>query len=63
MEDEDAGLILNALGVAVVDLIAAQIPITKDNLLNRLEHNRRLTGNVVGKRANKEAAELVKRGQ
>lgn len=63
MDDEKAGLILNAIGLAVIDLVAAQVPITKDNLVERLEHNRRGTGNVIGKGANRDAAELVRKGQ
>ncbi|WP_436875839.1 hypothetical protein [Siccibacter turicensis] len=63
MNDEEAGLVLNAIGMAVVDLVASQAPITKDNIVERLEHNRRVTGNVIGKGANRDAAELVRKGQ
>jgi len=63
VEDEKAGLILNAIGMAVVDLIAMQVPITKDNLVDRLEHNRKATGNVIGKGAYRDAADLVRKGQ
>lgn len=63
MEDEKAGLILNAIGMAVVDLVAMQVPITKDNLVDRLEHNRKATGNVIGKGAYRDAADLVRKGQ
>jgi len=62
MDDDKAGLILNAIGMAVVDLVAAQVPITKDNIVERLEHNRTVTGNVIGKGANRDAAELVRKG-
>ncbi len=63
MDDEKAGLILHAIGLAVVDLVAAQAPITKDNLLERLEHNGRVTGIVKDKEASRDAAELVRKGQ
>ncbi|MEI9882302.1 MULTISPECIES: hypothetical protein [Atlantibacter] len=63
MEDEKAELILNAIGEAVVDLVAMQVPITKDNLVDRLEHNRKATGNVIGKGAYRDAADLVRKGQ
>lgn len=63
MEDEKAVLILNAIGEAVVDLVAMQVPITKDNLVDRLEHNRKATGNVIGKGAYRDAADLVRKGQ
>ena len=63
MDDEKAGLILNAIGVAVLELIGERIPITRDNLVDKLERNRRETGNVIGKGANRDAAELVRKGQ
>lgn len=63
MNDEEAGLILNAIGLAVVELVAAQTAITKDAIVDRLEHNRRVTGNVIGKGANRDAAELVRKGK
>ncbi|EOC1689342.1 hypothetical protein BS412_15700 [Cronobacter turicensis] len=63
MDDEKAGLILNSIGLAVVDLVAGQVPITKDNLVERLEHNGGLTGIVKEKEANRDAAELMRKGQ
>jgi len=63
VENEKAELILNAIGEAVVDLVAMQVPITKDNLVDRLEHNRKATGNVIGKGAYRDAADLVRKGQ
>lgn len=62
MNDDKAGLILNAIGLAVVELIGEQVPITRDNLVDKLEQNRRETGNVIGKGANRDAAELVRKG-
>lgn len=62
MDDEKAGLILNAIGVAVLELIGERIPITRDNLVDKLERNRRETGNVIGKGANRDAAQLVRKG-
>jgi len=63
VENEKAELILTAIGEAVVDLVAMQVPITKDNLVDRLEHNRKATGNVIGKGAYRDAADLVRKGQ
>jgi len=62
MNDEKADLILNAIGVAAVELIVGQVPITRDNLVERLEHNRTYTGNLIEKGANRDAAELVRKG-
>jgi len=62
MNDDKAGLILNAIGLAIVELIAERMTISRDNLVDKLEHNRRETGNVIGKGANRDAAELVRKG-
>lgn len=62
MDDEKAGLTLNAIGLAVVELVVAQVPVTRDNLLERLKHNRKPTGNVIAKEANRDAADLVRKG-
>jgi len=63
INEDNAGLILNALGLAVVDLIISGTPISRDNLVERLERTRHETGNVIGKGANRDAAELVRKGQ
>lgn len=63
MNEENAEVILNAIGMAVIELVTGGVPITKDNLVDRLEHNRRETGNVIGEGANRDAAELVRKGQ
>lgn len=62
MNDDKAGLILNAIGLAVVEVIGERVPITRDNLVDKLEQNRRETGNVIGKGANRDAAELIRKG-
>lgn len=62
MNEDKAGLIVNAIGVAVLELIGERVPITRDNLVDKLEHNRRETRNVIGKGANRDAADLVRKG-
>ncbi|MEH5014058.1 hypothetical protein [Phytobacter diazotrophicus] len=62
MNEDKAGLIVNAIGVAVLELIGERLPITRDNLIDKLEHNRRETSNVIGKGANRDAADLVRKG-
>lgn len=47
--EERAGLISGAIGMAVVNLIAFGVPINRDNLVEELERVRRETGNVIGK--------------
>ena len=61
-EDRDH-LIGLAIGVAVVTLIAARKVINRDSIVDELERQRRVTGNVIGKGANRDAAELVRKGQ
>lgn len=56
-------MIVNALGLAVVDLIAAGVPITKDNLVEQLVRNQQDATKVIEKKTNRDAAELVRRGQ
>nr|DAL51264.1 MAG TPA_asm: hypothetical protein [Caudoviricetes sp.] len=36
MNDDKAGLILNAIDLAVVELIGERLPITRDNLVDKL---------------------------
>ena len=62
MNEDKAGLIVNAIGVAVLELIGERVPISRDSLVEKLEYNRRETGNVIGKGANRDAAELVRKG-
>ncbi|MGV3921220.1 hypothetical protein ACV8TO_25055 [Citrobacter freundii] len=61
-DEERAGLISGAIGMAVVNLIAFSVPINRDNLVEELERVRRETGNVIGKGANRDAAEIVRKG-
>lgn len=61
--EEQAGLISAAVGAAVVILIANGRAISRDNLVAELERQRRLTRNVIGKGVNRDAAELVRKGQ
>lgn len=62
--DEDrAGMVGCAIGAAVVQLIADGKVICRDNLVDQLEQHRRETGNVIGKGVNRDAAELVRKGQ
>lgn len=51
MNQDKAGLIVNAIGVAILELIGERVPITRDSLVDKLEHDRRETGNVIGKGA------------
>ncbi|HDY6675890.1 TPA: hypothetical protein RPV38_002228 [Escherichia coli] len=63
IDEERAGMIGCAIGAAVVQLIADGKVICRDNLVEELERQRRSTGNVIGKGVNRDAAELVRKGQ
>jgi hypothetical protein len=63
LNEERAGMIGCAIGAAVVQLITENKVICRDNLVDELERQRRLTGNVIGKGVNRDAAELVRKGQ
>lgn len=63
IDEERAGMIGCAIGAAVVQLIADGKVICRDNLAEELERQRRSTGNVIGKGVNRDAAELVRKGQ
>ncbi|EEI1035738.1 TPA: hypothetical protein JDK12_002916 [Salmonella enterica subsp. diarizonae] len=61
--EERAGMISSAIGLAVVNLVAFGAPINRDNLVEELERVRREMGNVIGKGVNRDAAEIVRKGQ
>lgn len=61
-DEERAGMISSAIGLAVVNLISYGVPINKHNLVEELERARRETGNVIGKGVNRDAAEIVRKG-
>lgn len=63
MDEERAGMIGCAIGAAIVQLIGDRKVINRDNLVEQLEQNRRDTGNVIGKGVNRDAAEIVRKGQ
>ncbi|HHJ4617298.1 hypothetical protein [Enterobacter mori] len=60
--EERAGMISSAIGLAVVNLVAFGVPINRDNLVDELERVRREIGNVIGKGVNRDAAEIVRKG-
>lgn len=63
MDEERAGMIGCAIGAAIVQLIGDGKVINRDNLVEQLEQNRRDNGNVIGKGVNRDAAEIVRKGQ
>ncbi|WP_318372794.1 hypothetical protein [Enterobacter sp.] len=60
MNEDKAGLILNAIGMAVMDLMADNVTITIESLVEQLQHNQRESSSVTDKMANRDAAEVVR---
>ena len=63
LNEERVNMMVQAAGRAVMELSLADIPVTQEALIEKLEQYRRETGNVIGKGANRDAAELVRKGQ
>lgn len=62
--DEDRlDMIIRAIGAAVVQIIADGNELSRSALIDQLERNRRETGNVIWKGVNRDAAEIVRKGQ
>ena len=63
LNEERVSMMVHAAGRAVMELSLADIPVTQEALIEKLEQYRRETGNVIGKGANRDAAEIVRKGQ
>jgi methionine synthase II (cobalamin-independent) len=63
IDEERLDMIVRAIGAAVVQIIADGNELSRSALIDQLERNRRETGNVIGKGVNRDAAELVRKGQ
>jgi hypothetical protein len=54
---------IQAMGRAVMELSLADLPMTQQNIIDKLKQYRKETGNVTGKEVNRDAAEIVRKGQ
>ena len=63
LDEERISMKIQAMGRAVMELSLADLPMTQQNIIDKLEQYRKETGNVIGKGANRDAAELVWNGQ
>lgn len=63
LEDERAELIAGEIGGTVLDLIARNIEINKDNIIGFLEAKRRYAEGEVHKGYLKDAIEMVRKGR
>ncbi|HBM9904546.1 MULTISPECIES: hypothetical protein [unclassified Enterobacter] len=63
LDEERVNMMAHAVGRAVMELSLADLPMTQQNIIDKLERYRKETGNVTGKGANRDAAELVRKGK
>lgn len=63
LDDERINMMAHAAGRAVMELCLADIPVTQQAIIDKLEQCRKETGNVIGKGINRDAAEIVRKGR
>lgn len=63
LDEERLNMMDHAVGRAVMELSLADLPVTQEAIINKLEQYRRETGNVIGKGINRDAAEIVRKGR
>ncbi|WP_275220476.1 hypothetical protein [Citrobacter freundii] len=63
LDEERLNMISHAIGRAVMELSLADLPVTQEAIINKLEQYRKETGNVIGKGINRDAAEIVRKGR
>ncbi|EMM6069046.1 hypothetical protein M8R67_02805 [Enterobacter hormaechei] len=63
LDEERISMKIQAMGRAVMELSLADLPITQQNIIGKLERYRKETGSVTGKEVNRDAAEIVRKGQ
>lgn len=62
LDEERVNMMVHAMGQAVMELSLADLPMTQQNIIDKLERYRKETGNVIGKGVNRDAAEIVRKG-
>lgn len=62
LDEERISMKIQAMGRAVMELSLADLPMTQQNIIGKLERYRTETGNVIGKGVNRDAAEIVRKG-
>lgn len=63
LDEERISMKIQAMGRAVMELSLADLPMTQQNIIGKLERYRKETGSVTGKEVNRYAAEIVRKGQ
>lgn len=49
LDEERVNMMVHAMGRAVMELSLADLPMTQQNIIDKLERYRKETGNVIGK--------------
>lgn len=63
LDEERVNMMVHAMGRAVMELSLADLPMTQQNIIDKLERYRKETGNVIGKGVLRDAAEMVRKGK
>ena len=63
LDEEKVNMMAHAAGRAVMELSLADLPMTQQNIIDKLKQYRKETGNVLGKGVNRDAAEIVRKGR
>ena len=63
LDEDRVNMMVTAMGRAIMELSLADLPMTQQNIIDKLEQYRKETGNVIGKGVNRDAAEIVRKGQ
>ncbi|EOY4530593.1 hypothetical protein ACJHW1_13800 [Escherichia sp. WS2328_2] len=63
LDEERVNMMAHAAGRAVMELSLADLPVTQQAIIDKLEQYRKETGNVIGKGINRDAAEIVRGGR
>lgn len=62
LDEEKVNMMAHAAGRAGMELSLADLPVTQEAIIEKLEQYRKEAGNVTGKGVNRDAAELVRKG-
>ncbi|WP_343482998.1 hypothetical protein [Enterobacter cloacae] len=63
LDEERISMKIQAMWRAVMELSLADLPVTQEAIIEKLEQYRKETGNVIGKGVNRDAAEIVRKGR
>ncbi|HFO0796412.1 TPA: hypothetical protein ACHINJ_002810 [Enterobacter roggenkampii] len=63
LDEDRVNIMVTAMGRAIMELSLTNQPITQEAVVEKLEQYRKEMGNVIGEGVNKDAAEIVRKGQ